>query len=148
MSEDGPRLTQVNLVVTDMAATVGFYRRLGVAVPDLDPEWALHHRNAEMDGGADLDFDSEAFAQVWDRGRKEGSRSVVLGFSLATREAVDETYGDLTGAGYVGEQPPYDAPWGVRFAIVLDPDGNPVGLMSPRDPSRQSEIDPPGVPAT
>jgi len=29
--------------------------------------------------------------------------------------------------------PPYDAFWGSRFAVVTDPDGNAVGLMSPRD---------------
>ena len=55
----------------------------------------------------------------------------MLGFSLASPEAVDEMYAELTGAGYRGHQPPYDAFWGARYAIVDDPDGNPVGLMSP-----------------
>jgi uncharacterized glyoxalase superfamily protein PhnB len=34
-----------------------------------------------------------------------------------------------------GLQPPFDAPWGERFAIVEDPDGNPVAIASPVDPS-------------
>jgi hypothetical protein len=41
----------------------------------------------------------------------------------------------LTAAGYAGPQPPYDAFWGARYAIVQDPDDNDVGLMSPIDPN-------------
>ena len=35
-------------------------------------------------------------------------------------------------------QPPFDAFWGARYAIVADPDGNDVGLMSPIDESRRT----------
>jgi uncharacterized glyoxalase superfamily protein PhnB len=34
-------------------------------------------------------------------------------------------------------QRPYDAFWGGRFAVVADPDGNEVGLMSPIDERRR-----------
>jgi uncharacterized glyoxalase superfamily protein PhnB len=61
----------------------------------------------------------------------------VLGFSVASRDAVDERYAALTGAGYPGRQPPYDAFWGARYAVVQDPDGRDVGLMSPIDPDRK-----------
>jgi uncharacterized glyoxalase superfamily protein PhnB len=40
--------------------------------------------------------------------------------------------------GYLGRQPPFDAFWGARYAIVADPDGNDVGLMSPVDESRRT----------
>ena len=46
-------------------------------------------------------------------------------------------YGDLVAAGYRGRQPPYDAFWGARYAIVDDPDGNGVGLMSPIEADRK-----------
>jgi len=36
------------------------------------------------------------------------------------------------------QQAPYDAFWGARYAIVEDPDGNAVGLMSPIDPDRRT----------
>ncbi len=36
----------------------------------------------------------------------------MIGFALASREAVDERYAELTSAGYVGRQPPFDAFWG------------------------------------
>lgn len=63
--------------------------------------------------------------------------STVLGFWVTTRDAVDEIYTDLTGGGHRGHQPPYDAFWGGRYAIVDDPDGNSVGIMSPQDPDRK-----------
>lgn len=62
----------------------------------------------------------------------------MLGFWVTTREAVDDIYADLTGAGHKGHQPPYDAFWGSRYAIIDDPDGNSVGIMSPEDPERKS----------
>jgi catechol 2,3-dioxygenase-like lactoylglutathione lyase family enzyme len=66
-------------------------------------------------------------------------RRLGLGISLPSREAVDERYADLTAAGYTGCQPPYDAFWGARYAIVEDPDGNDVGLMSPIDRAAKFE---------
>lgn len=130
-----------NLVVTDMEATVAFYRRLGVTIGDTDATWDPHHRTAELPGGIDLDFDSVSFARHWDRGWQGGMG--VLGFSVETRERVDEIYNDLVGAGYKGQQEPYDAFWGSRYAVVEDPDGNAVGIMSPRDMARRSD---PGFP--
>ena len=77
------------------------------------------------------------------RGRGDLKGHVVLGFRVVLREAVDEVYADLTAAGYVGLQAPYDAFWGARFAVVEDPDGIAVGLMSPTSPEFRSP--PPNV---
>lgn len=58
MTNELPVLNQINLVVSDMEATVAFYRRLGLEIADLPPEWQAHHRTATMPEGLDLDFDS------------------------------------------------------------------------------------------
>jgi uncharacterized glyoxalase superfamily protein PhnB len=63
---------------------------------------------------------------------------VVIGVGLESREAVDALWHALLAEGAQGLQPPYDAFWGARYAIVEDPDGNPVGLMSPVDPARRA----------
>jgi uncharacterized glyoxalase superfamily protein PhnB len=126
-----------------MAASVAFYRRLGLTIPDVEGEWAdwaPHHRSATTADGLDLDFDSVAFAHQWDRGWRSERGGIVLGFRVESREAVDELYEALTGAGSEGQQPPYDAGWGARYAIVTDPDGNAVGIMSPADPARRSAL--------
>jgi uncharacterized glyoxalase superfamily protein PhnB len=93
----------------------------------------IHHVGAEQTD-FDLDIDSEAFAQIWNtgwKGRDDLAGRVVVGFSVVSREAVDALYADLTVAGYKGLQAPWDAFWGARYAIVEDPDGIGVGLMSP-----------------
>jgi catechol 2,3-dioxygenase-like lactoylglutathione lyase family enzyme len=138
-----PILDQINIVVSDMEASVKFYRLLGLDIPDTDPTWQAHHRTASS-AGVDLDFDSEEFAKKWNAGSVGASaNSSVLGFRLPTREAVDETFGRVVGAGYRAQQEPYDAFWGARYAIVEDPDGNPVGLMSPPEVSRRTAPEPP-----
>lgn len=132
---------KINMVVSDMDASIAFYRRLGLTIPDSDPNFQPHHRSAQLPGDIDLDFDSVEFARHWDKGWKGGMG--VLGFKVDSRERVDEIYVDLTSAGYQGQQEPYDAFWGARYAVVADPDGNPVGLMSPIDPARRGA---PGFP--
>ena len=67
----------------------------------------------------------------------------VLGFRVASAEEVDATYADLISSGYDGQQPPHDALMGARYAVVVDPEGNSVGLMGPRDPARLQEPRPP-----
>jgi catechol 2,3-dioxygenase-like lactoylglutathione lyase family enzyme len=139
VSMQGPVPDQFNLVVTDMDATVTFYQRLGLSIPDTGPRWQRHHRTAVLPGGIDLDLDSSEFARHWNRGWRGGMG--VLGFKVESRDRVDEIYADLTGAGYRGQQPPYDAFFGARYAVVEDPDGNAVGIMSPVDPDRRSDTD-------
>jgi uncharacterized glyoxalase superfamily protein PhnB len=144
-NERAPVLNQINLVVRDMDAMVAFYRRLGVEIQDLDDAWDRHHRAASMPDGLDFDLDSQAFAAVWNRSWPPDRAGAVISFQLAERELVDQTYADLTDVGYTSQQAPYDAFWGSRFAIVEDPDGNSVGLMSPMDPTMRSA--PPDPPA-
>jgi uncharacterized glyoxalase superfamily protein PhnB len=84
-------------------------------------------------------LDSLTSAKIWHaRWRENGERCrAVMGFALPSREAVDERYAKLTAAGYKGLQPPFDAFWGARYAIVEDPNGIDVGLMSPIDRERK-----------
>ena len=145
MTYERPVLKGINLIVKDMDATVAFYRRLGLDIPDTDPAWQAHHRTAAMPDGLNLDFDSYEFAQKWNHGCGSGGTggAYVVGFRLGSREAVDELYQELTNAGSGAQQAPYDAFWGARYAIVEDPDGNAVGLMSPSDPARRTTPTPP-----
>jgi uncharacterized glyoxalase superfamily protein PhnB len=131
---DGPILNQINLVVSDVEATVAFYRRLGLNIPDTEDQvFQSHHREAQLPGEFDLEIDSVESARHWDKGWRSGAG--VIGFKLSSRDEVDSIYANLTSAGYAGQQEPYDAFWGARYAIVEDPDGNAVGLMSPVDPN-------------
>ena len=136
---EGPVLNLVTVIVSDMEASVAFYQRLGVTIPDGDPAWAHMHRTASLPGGAQLDLDSVEFAPKWNKDWPgPGAGSTVIGFGVDSREKVDTIHTDMTSAGYVSQQPPFDAFWGARYAVLADPDGNPVGIMSPMDPATQS----------
>jgi predicted lactoylglutathione lyase len=135
--DDQPAFGQVNLIVHDMEASIAFYRLLGVIVPDTDDPLTAHHRSVEA-SGFHLDLDSATFAQHWDSGWTGGDNGAVFGFHVSSRQAVDDIYATLIDAGYEGEQPPYDAFFGARFAVVRDPDRHSVGIMSPRQADFQS----------
>jgi catechol 2,3-dioxygenase-like lactoylglutathione lyase family enzyme len=133
----GPiRLDQINLVVSDVEASRAFYSRLGLDFGDeQDPVWAAHHISAlpgENAPPVDVDLDSATFAAKWDEGWPGGT-GVVIGFKVDTRAEVDELVAALAATGAPVQQRPYDAFWGARYAVVSDPDGNAVGIMSPVD---------------
>jgi uncharacterized glyoxalase superfamily protein PhnB len=139
MSDVRPILNQLNIVAKDFDRTVEFYRRLGVNVNMADGGGALsesiRHAKAALTNGFVLEFDNQCLARTYNAAWRsaEGSSRALIGFALQTREAVDECYAELVAAGYASRQPPYDAFWGARYAVVADPDGNDVGLMSPID---------------
>lgn len=93
-----------------------------------------------------IDLDSATFAREWNTGCKGHSGiagRVVVGFGVASREDVDRVHADMTEAGYKSLQAPYDAFFGARYAVIEDPDGLAVGLMSPI--SREHGAPPPEV---
>jgi uncharacterized glyoxalase superfamily protein PhnB len=47
------------------------------------------------------------------------------------RPDVDARVDRMAGAGYAIRQIPYDTFWGCRFAVIVDPDGHQIGVMSP-----------------
>jgi len=152
MSEPDVRVDQLNLVVDDMETTLAFYRRLGLTI-DSPGEWpagsgALHAEVGTPDGFR-LEFDNVAMARIWHAGWRDqpgpGGRAVV-GVALPSRDAVDAQYQEWTAAGCPGRQPPYDAFWGARYAVVEDPEGRHVGLMSPIDADRRYVPDPSSPP--
>jgi catechol 2,3-dioxygenase-like lactoylglutathione lyase family enzyme len=134
-------LDQVNLVARDVEASRNFYSRLGLDFGDVrDPVWANHHVSAGHGehAGIDVDLDSTSFVHKWDSGWPGGS-GVVLGFKVDARQEVDALVAALAAAGVHVQQEPYDAFWGARYAVVSDPDGNGVGIMSPIDPVTRTE---------
>ncbi|MFD0318014.1 VOC family protein [Streptomyces flavalbus] len=125
------RFDSVGLVVSDMAASVAFYRHLGLEFPD--GAEGHPHVEAELGAGVRLLLDSEesvrSFHPGWRAPGGGGRASLVL--RCDGPGEVDAVYERLVGAGYHGELKPWDAFWGQRYAIVLDPDGNGVDLFAP-----------------
>ncbi|MFJ1733845.1 VOC family protein [Streptomyces sp. NPDC088254] len=126
-----PRFDAVGLVVSDMAASLAFYRRLGFAFPEGAEQEP--HVEARLPGGLRLMLDTEAvvrsFRPDWRPPVGEGRHSLALRCDGPAE--VDSVYEELVGAGYTGGVKPWDAVWGQRYAIVHDPDGNGVDLFAP-----------------
>ncbi|WAZ24913.1 VOC family protein [Streptomyces cinnabarinus] len=131
-----PRIDAIGLVVSDMAAAVTFYRRLGFAFPE--GAESEPHAEAPLPGGLRLMLDTEEIVRSLtpDWQPPAGTRH-----SLALRcddpAEVDTVYEELVGAGYHGEHKPWDAFWGQRYAVVHDPDGHGVDLFAPLGPAAE-----------
>ncbi len=137
----GARFSQINLVTHDLMATLAFYRRLGLELPEgtvWEVNGAAHHATLPGAGPVELQLDSRRLARASNMGFAAERGRVVIGIELDSRDAVDALWTSLLEESVQGLQPPFDTFWGARYAIVEDPDGNPVGLMSPVDPARRS----------
>ena len=128
-------LRGIHLFVKDVAATVAFYRRAGLEFEYVGKQFA----RAEGDRAA-LEIGSYELTRGYDAGFREPATggATALQVGVASRDAVDAAYADLTAAGFAGHLAPIDAFWGARYAEVRDPDGNLVGFQSPVDENRRS----------
>ncbi len=119
----------IDIVVADMAASLGFYRALGLPVPDGRED--AEQTEIETPGGASIGLISEAMM----RGHNPhwvdpAGQRVTFACRCDRVSEVDETYIKMIGAGYEGRQEPWDSSWGQRYAMLGDPDGNPVDLFA------------------
>jgi predicted lactoylglutathione lyase len=132
--------TMCGVVIGDRASCRP-YRSLGLDIPDPmnQPPGALHTTTKD-ENSLLLEIDNEYLASIYNAGVRQGrsESSVIIGVAFESREQVDATYAKLVADGYQSRQPPYDAFWGSRYAIVVDPEGNNVGLMSPPDDEYRS----------
>ncbi|MBY8874681.1 VOC family protein [Micromonospora sp. PLK6-60] len=126
-----PHLDLIGTVVTDMARTLAFYRRLGLDVPagaDTEP-----HVEITLPNGLRLAWDTVETIRSFhpDFHLPTGPSRGSLAFRCDSPAEVDRYWTELTEAGYHGELPPWDAFWGQRYAVLHDPDGNGVDLFAP-----------------
>ena len=126
-----PRFGVIGVVVSDMAVSLAFYRRLGLEIPpDSD---AAPHVEVALPGGLRLAFDTDETIRSFDPSwtRPTGGPRSSLAFACDSPAEVDATYAALVSSGSEGHLEPWDAFWGQRYAVVLDPDGAHVDLIAP-----------------
>ena len=124
------RISAVEIVVKDMARSLAFYRRLGLDVPaEADRET---HVEAVLPGGLKLMWDTVEIIRSFDAEWQpaSGGHRMGLAFACDSPADVDRVYDELVSLGHEGHKAPWDAFWGMRYAIVHDPDGNPVDLFA------------------
>jgi catechol 2,3-dioxygenase-like lactoylglutathione lyase family enzyme len=126
-----PRPGFICVVVDDMARSLTFYEHLGFKFP---PEaYAEIHVELELPGGLQIYWDLTQWANRYAPDYQPAPHGrVALGFKVDSAGDVDALFTKLKGLGHKVDRTPWDAPWGVRYAIVYDPDGNLVEIYSPR----------------
>lgn len=122
------RPTAIELVVADMAASLAFYRLIGLDIPaeaDQEP-----HVQVPLGGGVELALDTvetiRTFEPDWTP--NSGGHRMGLVFQCDSPADLDAAYAAILAAGHQGHLEPWDAFWGMRWAVVLDPDGAHIAL--------------------
>ena len=119
----------VGIIVREMGDALKFYRLLGLDIPsEADSE---SHVEFKTPGGFRLAWDTLELMQSIHPGWTEPSGfRMALAFLCASPADVDETYARVIAAGYGSSKEPWDAFWGQRYAVVIDPDGNLIDLFA------------------
>ncbi|WP_216694687.1 VOC family protein [Dietzia psychralcaliphila] len=120
----------IGIVTRDMAASLAFYRALGVDIAD--GQDSAPHVDATLDDGTALAWDTIETIRGFDPDYAvpEGGHRIALAFDKGSPGDVDATFATLVEAGHTAHVPPWDAHWGQRYATLLDPDGNSVDLYA------------------
>ena len=119
----------LELVVADMPAALAFYRLLGLDLPASADE-APHVETTF--GSTRLAFDTQETIRSFDPdwSPATGGHRVALAFECDTPAEVDAAWKEITAAGYHGHLEPWDAFWGMRYAVVHDPDGTAIDIFA------------------
>ena len=127
-----PTLHQTLLMVSDLEASVAFYRDLvGLAPAEVNDS------NVEFDTGdctlvLEEDFDQEVLdAFGLDEPGDERGRGVIVAIGVEDPDAVDAVCDRVADAGETVRMEPTDVDWGRRMALLADPDEYTVEISAP-----------------
>src|SRR5262245_55573444 len=125
-----PQPDLMGIIVRDMVVSLRFYRSLGLDIPasaDTEP-----HVEYVTPGGFRIAWDSLSMIKdiYPDWNDKPVGHRLSFAFKCDSPAEVDAVYKRLTESGTRGYKAPWDAFWGQRYAVVVDPDGNLLDLFA------------------
>ena len=119
----------IGIVVSDMAASLRFYRMLGLAIPDNAAGEA--HVEVITPNGYRIAWDTEELIRgIYPDWQQPAGQRVGFAFKCDSPAEVDALFERIVAGGYGGHKPPWDAFWGQRYAVVADPDGVLIDLFA------------------
>jgi catechol 2,3-dioxygenase-like lactoylglutathione lyase family enzyme len=123
------RPDMIGIVAHDIERSLSFYRLLGLDLPS--PKKGEDYVEVKTPNGYRISWNALSMVKKIDASWVEpvGHR-MELAFLCDSPAEVDATYAKLEAAGYTGHKGPWDAFWGQRYAIAVDPDGNRVSLFA------------------
>jgi predicted enzyme related to lactoylglutathione lyase len=119
----------VAVTAGDLSRAAAFYEVLGFRFPPIEP--GALHLESEGEPGVRLMIDAASLmAELIGEPPRPANTS---GFAVRydSPAEVDEVAARVGAAGHAVVAPPWDAPWGQRYATVADPDGYRVDLFCP-----------------
>lgn len=119
----------LGIIVEDMAESLAFYRLLGMDFPTgADDEG---HVEVTVDGGFRIAWDTvDVIRSFNDQWPEPAGHRMVVAFRCEGPAEVDRLHATVVAAGHTSHKDPWDAFWGQRYAVVVDPDGNLVDLFA------------------
>jgi catechol 2,3-dioxygenase-like lactoylglutathione lyase family enzyme len=123
------QLDLLGIVARDMTKSLRFYRLLGVEIPEgVDDE---PHVEITLPGGLRIAWDRlELMMSIHPDWVEPVGHRMAVAFLCESPAEVDALYARVIEQGHQGHKAPWDAFWGQRYAVVLDPDGNLVDLFA------------------
>lgn len=124
------RLNAVAVTTRNMSKTVEFYKVLGFNFNDFKPE-DPHVESIPENGSLRLMIDTvKLITEILGEAPTHGNHSS-FALQYDSPAEVNEVAEKVKAAGFKVLKEPWDAFWGQRYALVVDPDGYMVDLYAP-----------------
>jgi len=120
-------ISAVAVTAADLSRAVAFYELLGFRFPAFGPE-EVH---VQTEGTPSLMIDEHAFMTGLLGEPPRPGNHAAIALLADGPGGVDEAVGRVSAAGHTVVSPPFDAPWGQRYATVADPDGYRIDVFAP-----------------
>ena len=124
------KLDAVAVTSRDMAASARFYTLVGFRFPEFDGS-AKHLEPLTEPGQARLMIDDAATIREITGVEPRPATHSTFAIRCQSPQHVDATVRAVSSGGFTVAKAPWDAFWGQRYAIVIDPDGYAVDLFAP-----------------
>ncbi|KYG63806.1 hypothetical protein AZI86_13360 [Bdellovibrio bacteriovorus] len=123
------QLDALGIVSKNIPESIRFYSLLGLEFEHCEKD-AKHVEAVSTTGLRVMLDDEELIKSIKPHWKKPEINSINMAFKCDSAKAVDECFKKVVSAGFKFEKEPWDAFWGQRYAVVLDPDGNSVDLFA------------------
>lgn len=122
------KIDKVGISAKNLLESVTFYKMLGFEFdPFQDSDQHVETTNTQ---GAKLMLDTEDLLFKLNGESTKPSNASAFAVEIETPEKLNEIAGVLKKSGYTFQKEPWDAFWGQRYAIVIDPSGYLIDLYA------------------
>ena len=122
-------LDAIGIVSKDINMSVKFYALLGVKLKKFNE--SSDHLEGTTQSGVRIMLDSvDLIKKINPKWVKISGNGIALCFKQNSVKLVDELYSKIIQARFQSVKAPWDAFWGQRYCIVLDPDENQIDLFA------------------